>query len=148
MASGKGDKASKRSSLEGALRAFKARKQASAANAARDGKDLAAEIRKQEPLRAQLAALSQAERREVLDAAGLQQVSAAPRPLEPIRGGYVPAPGVKPARWHVWALKPRCELWEAVALSLDIEPEPRLLDDVRRGASPDFRLSRFAKPVL
>jgi hypothetical protein len=54
------------------------------------------------------------------------QVSNAPPPITPLRGGgYIPKPGTNDRlpRWNKWRLMPEVKIWEAVALSLNIEPE-------------------------
>lgn len=54
------------------------------------------------------------------------QVSKAPPPITPIRGNnYVPQ---KPKderlpRWNKWRLMPEVKMWEAIALSLNVEPD-------------------------
>lgn len=73
---------------------------------------------------ARLNALPQHERRQVLDAAGMHKVSAAPVPITPLQGSsYIqPLPPVPPPRWDRWGHMRDVELWEAVALSLNLEP--------------------------
>ena len=54
------------------------------------------------------------------------QVSNAPPPITPLRGGgYIPKPSTNDRlpRWNKWRLMPEVKEWEAVALSLNIEPE-------------------------
>lgn len=116
--------------LERALRDLKARKQAAAAAAIKN----APESERMKALQAELKALPQSERREVLDAMGIKNVSAAPEPITPTGGRWV-APRFKPqpARWAVWRLLPRVELWEAVALSLEIEPTDAAGEELGRG---------------
>jgi hypothetical protein len=111
--------------LEKALAELEARKQAAAEMAAKSTPHL----ERLTALQARLEALPQNERREVLDAIGLQKVSAAPKPITPLRGGgFVgrPAPQRQPARWALWLIIPRVELWQAVLLSLGIEPDGSL----------------------
>ena len=53
------------------------------------------------------------------------QVSKAPPPIMPIRGnGYIPkqSESDRLPRWNKWRLMPEVKEWEAVALSLNIEP--------------------------
>lgn len=55
------------------------------------------------------------------------QVSNAPPPISPlrVRGGFVPrkSESDRLPRWSKWRLMPEVKEWEAVALSLNIEPE-------------------------
>ncbi|OIQ92416.1 hypothetical protein GALL_256370 [mine drainage metagenome] len=53
------------------------------------------------------------------------QVSKAPAPISPIRGSYIPksSNNERLPRWGKWRLMTKVTLWEAVALSLNIEPE-------------------------
>lgn len=55
------------------------------------------------------------------------QVSRTPKPVTPLRGGTaraLPAPDWgQPADWNKWAYMLTVEVWRAVALSLDIEPD-------------------------
>ncbi len=53
---------------------------------------MAAELEKQYALQATLDALPQHERRQVLDAMGLQHISAAPPPITPLRGNCIHGP--------------------------------------------------------
>lgn len=119
--------------LERALADLEARKRAAAELAAEN----APELERLKALQARLDALPQSERREVLDAMGLHRVSAAPKPLEPERSSaYVrrPPPVLHPPRWPVWRALPYIELWQAVALSLSIEPEDALKAEACREA--------------
>ena len=50
-------------------------------------------------------------------------------------------------RWSVWRALARVELWQAVLLSLDIEPESRLRDELIRGPLPKYG-RRFGRPLL
>jgi hypothetical protein len=123
--------------LERALREHEARKRAAAERAAQQ----APESERLKALRAQLEALPQDERRAVLDAAGMRQVSAAPKPEEPLRGGgFVPRPNTKAIRWPAWLALPHVELWQAVALSVGVNPGDELRDDVGRAPSRFSRL--------
>lgn len=119
--------------LEHALREHEARKKAAAQQAP--------ELERLKALHAQLEALPQHERRAVLDAAGMRPVSTAPKPIEPLRGGgYVPRPSPKPIRWPAWLALPHIELWQAVALSLGVNPADELRGEVRRAPSRFSRL--------
>lgn len=123
--------------LERALREHEARKKAAAELAAQQAPDL----ERLKALRAQLDALPHNERRAVLDAAGMHHVSAAPKPIEPLRGsGYVLRPSPKAIRWPAWLALPHVELWQAVALSLGMDPADELRDEVRRAPSRFSRL--------
>ncbi len=53
------------------------------------------------------------------------KISKAPEPISPLRGGgYIPKPNKSERlpRWNKWRLMPEVKEWEAVALSLNIEP--------------------------
>lgn len=51
-------------------------------------------------------------------------VSRAPEPITPLSGrSYVPSSKPVPAKWNKWKHIPKCELWKAVCLTLDIEPD-------------------------
>ncbi len=120
-----------RMSLEDALAEMEAKNTEFAAFKAIHAPELAAQIAKGDELNARLAALPQKQRRQVLDAMGLHNVSAVPPPIESLRnsGSYClprAQPALQPARWQVWRLVPNAELWQAVALSLDIEPDDSL----------------------
>ena len=60
-------------------------------------------------------------------------MSNAPPPIKPIQGGGFVRPTPDPARWNVWRLMPTVKLWQAIALSLDLEPTDRLRDEALRG---------------
>lgn len=106
--------------LEAALRENELRK----IEAKKYGDAMAPELDKQIVLQAKLDALPQRERRQVLDAMGLKHVSAAPPPITPLRGaGVAPSRQPLPANWNKWKFIPKCELWKAVCLTLDIEPD-------------------------
>jgi hypothetical protein len=125
--------------LEKALAESEARKKAAAEMAAKS----APHLERLTALHAQLQALPQSERREVLDAIGLHKVSAAPPPITRLRGGgFVgrPAPQRQPARWALWLTIPRVALWQAVLLSLGIEPDDSLEAEAC-GRVPDEPLS-------
>jgi len=74
--------------LERGLQDSKKLKRAAAASAA----EMAPELKRLAALYKKLEALPQNERRKVLDAAGLRHVSAAPKPITPLRGlsSYTP----------------------------------------------------------
>lgn len=114
--------------LEKALADLEARKKAAAELATKN----APQIERLRTLQAKFAALPQSEQREVSDAletsrvfAGMRRVSAAPEPDTRLRGGFVAAPTPKnqPPRWPVWQSLPRVELWQAVLLSMGVEPD-------------------------
>lgn len=51
------------------------------------------------------------------------RISKAPSPITPVRGaGSVPSRSPSPANWNKWKFIPKCELWKAICLTLDIEP--------------------------
>jgi len=125
--------AAKADALEKALAELEAEKQAVAALAAKN----APQIERNKALEKQLAGLSQSERRKVLDGSGLRHISAAPRPIKPLRASgpmttakREDAPR-KPIAWNLWANAPEVALWEAAALLLDIDP--RSLQPLRDG---------------
>lgn len=104
--------------------------EASKGRAAADMVNMAPENERRAALDKKLAALPQHERRRILDAIGLKHVSAAPPPIKTLSGsGYVrhdvrlEPKGDRQPRWTKWRLMPEVEAWQAVALSLDIEPE-------------------------
>lgn len=116
----------KNKSLEDALAELEAKKTQTAEYAAKHAPELEAAMAKQNALNERLAALTQKERREVLDAAGLKHISAAPPPLEPIRSSYTQprTPAALPAiDWRYWRHMPEVKQWEACALSLNINPD-------------------------
>lgn len=53
------------------------------------------------------------------------QISKAPPPISPLRGGFIPrkTENDRLPRWNKWRLMPEVKECEAVALSLNIEPE-------------------------
>lgn len=56
------------------------------------------------------------------------QVPKAPAPITPLRGnGYVTSRGPSPANWNKWKHIPKVELWKAVCLTLDVEPDENVL---------------------
>lgn len=115
--------------------------EAQIAERVRHARDNAAQIAQREEdqarLKARFDALPQAERRRVLDQAGLRHVSAAPAPINPLRGGRGAAwkPPSNPIDWSHWRLMPVLPLWHAVTLSLNQNPEgfhPDWADDETR----------------
>ena len=114
--------------------------EASNAKAAQHRPDLELMLAESKALKARLNALPQEQRRAALDAAGLRHVSAAPEPITPIRYSYRPnasTPGNPPTPatvtaqplalrmpdWEKWGYMVTCTVWQAVALSLNIEPD-------------------------
>lgn len=103
----------------------------------------ALESDKHAKLQSQLDALPQHERRRVLDATGQHRVCSAPRPLERIKnsGGFSQRPRpfnteVKGAtNWAYWQHVSTVEIWQALLLSLNIEPTGKgwLLDNAPGG---------------
>ena len=68
-------------------------------------------------------------------------VSKAPIPIRPLRGvGSAPEVRLGPGRWDLWRLIPKCELWQAVSLSLDVEPTDEMARQLRRGRTEYSRL--------
>lgn len=52
------------------------------------------------------------------------QVSKAPPPIVPLRGSsFAPSRKPSPANWSKWKHIPKCPLWKAICLTLDIEPD-------------------------
>ena len=78
-------------------------------------------------LEAVFAIPDQAERRKLLDDAGLQHVSAAPRPIEPIpvEALRLPRPPADKASidWLFWKAMPHVKLWQACALAVGLDPD-------------------------
>ena len=78
-------------------------------------------------LNKRLEALSQSERRQVLDAMGLKHISAAPEPITPLKGSSYRPPNKPPEPpridWRYWRHMPEVKQWEACALSLNINPD-------------------------
>ena len=113
-------KGSKNPSIEQALCALEKKKD-DAAKLALTKKSEFDEISK---LQKRLDALSYEERRGVLNAAGYGHISAAPSPITPIRPSYsAPSCAPQATKWEVWKFIPKVELWQAVCLTLDIEPD-------------------------
>jgi hypothetical protein len=120
-------------SLEVALAELEARKANASKSRDEHNAEFSAAIAKQRALEEKRDALPQQERRQVLDATGMKNVSAAPKPIEAMRGsGYVRRTKTQPARWQVWRLMPVVKMWQAVALSLNIEPAESLAGDAVR----------------
>ena len=67
-------------------------------------------------------------------------VSKAPPPITPLRGSFSRSSRPTTANWSKWQHIPHCRLWEAVCLTLDIEPGDTLGDWVRnhRGVPHGF----------
>ena len=109
--------------LEQALRGLDASKRAAADMAA----SIEPELERLATLNEQLEALPQSERRQVLDAMGLKHVSAAPKPITPLRGSSYIHPRTPAALpdidWRYWRHIPEVKQWEACALSLNINPD-------------------------
>lgn len=52
------------------------------------------------------------------------QVPKAPTPIVPLRGSsFAPSRKPSPANWSKWKHIPKCPLWKAICLTLDIEPD-------------------------
>ncbi len=75
------------------------------------------------------ASLSKNELRAYLDANGMSNVSLAPLPLDSVRSsGYHEPKKPPPIDWSHWLLMPQVSLWEAVALSVNLNPETLKFD--------------------
>lgn len=77
-------------------------------------------------LNEKLEALPQHEHRQVLGAMGLERVSDAPKPITPLPNkpmALPPLPAPPPPNWGKWSRMLDVELWQAVALTLNFEPE-------------------------
>ena len=112
--------------LEVALAEMEAKKSHLAEYRVNRAPEIEAATAKRNALNAKLAALPQKERRQVLDAAGLKHISAAPPPKEPIRSRYTQprTPAAPPViDWRYWRHMPEIRQWEACALSLNIKPD-------------------------
>ena len=113
--------------LEEALAQLEASNAKAAELRARQVPGLIAEAVKRTELNARLAALPQEQRRQVLNAAGLTHVSAAPEPITPIRGNYAAqarAPVAPPAiNWALWCNMRTVRLWQACALMVGLDPD-------------------------
>jgi hypothetical protein len=114
-------------SLEDALAAHEKRKAQAMAAQDANAEEIAAAAERRAALQKKLDALPQRERRQVLDAAGLKHVSAAPPPPSHIRGSYAPAkpkaPDVSKPDWRFWTKIKAVKVWQAIVLSLDIDPD-------------------------
>jgi hypothetical protein len=121
-------------------------------------------------MRRRMASLSQPQRRQAMDNAGLSHISAAPIPLGAgetyaatldrklerkrssmhIAGVKSPRPRTHFPDWHVWSNIPQAEIWQAVALTLDIDPD--FLEGVdwnsRDGHEFDMCSQQFKKRLL
>ena len=141
--------------LEAALADMEAQKAAAAEFRDEDKAEFAAEIARLNAAHAKLAALPQQERRQVLAAAGLKGVSAAPKPLEPLRGGSfvrtLSQQAPEPINWKLWLNMPQVALWEAVALLLNIDPRSLKHSPhgwpAGPGTGPHFEPGSFPSPV-
>ena len=141
--------------LEAALADMEAQKAAAAEFRDEHEAEFAADMAKLNAAHAKLAALPLHERRQVLNAAGLKHVSAAPKPIEPLRGGsFVRPPSERapePINWKLWLNLPQVALWEGVALLLNIDP--RSLKHSPQGwmagpgTGPHFEPGSFPSPV-
>lgn len=111
--------------LEDALAAMEATNAQAAELKAEHAPELEASLARLKVQAARLATLPQDQRRQVLDDAGLKNVSAAPKPVTPIQGlsRIEPLPQVPPPKWEKWRHMRDVELWEAVALSVNLEPD-------------------------
>ena len=131
--------------LEEALADLEARKAAVTEWKREHGPALEAAMAKNDALNTRVAALSQKDRRQVLDAAGMKHVSAAPAPLEHIRGsGYSPPnKPPEPIDWEHWGFMRDCDvsLWEAVALSLNVNPDAVRMDKAGEDFNKRLRLA-------
>lgn len=141
--------------LEAALADMEAQRAAAAEFRDEHKAEFAAEIARLNAAHEKLAALPQQERRQVLAAAGLKGVSAAPKPLEPLRGGSfvrtLSQQAPEPINWKLWLNLPQVALWEAVALLLNIDP--RSLKHSPQGwmagpgTDPHFEPGSFPSPA-
>lgn len=89
---------------------------------------LAREMAEREALLAEVFAIpDQAERRRLLDSVGLSHISAASKPIEPIKGSAhrVPMPQQRsePIDWQFWVAMPHVQLWQACALAVGLNPD-------------------------
>lgn len=115
--------------LEDALAEIEASNAKAAELRAKQAPELIAAAVKRTALNARLAALPQAQRRQVLDAAGMKHVSAAPDPITRLkgRGSSYTQPRTPVALcaidWRYWRHMPEIKQWEACALSLNINPD-------------------------
>jgi hypothetical protein len=112
---------------------------------------MAAQAAKMEELTNQLQALSQPDRRRILDSVGLKNVSAVPRPIEPIRA-LAPVEtetnvGAHGPRWAAWKALPKLELWQCVALSLNLEPTEKIKSAMQSGRQQGYRFAGMGAPA-
>jgi hypothetical protein len=100
-------------------------------------------IEKDEAFRRSLDHLSPNARRIALDAAGMHRVSSAPRPITPIVGSvvYTAKPAPSPIDWSHWKLMLEVPLWEAVALSVNINPKGLRFDTAGEGFENRLRIA-------
>jgi hypothetical protein len=133
--------------LEQALRDLESEKAARSAFEAK----IAAQAAKWEELDNQLQALSQSDRRRILDSVGLKNVSAVPRPIEPIRASAPLEIETHVRRhdpkWAAWKALPRLELWQCVALSINLEPTERIKSAMQSGRQEGYRFSNMGAPA-
>ena len=118
--------------------------------------ELEAETAKQNALDLRLAALSQSQRRQVLNEAGLRHISAAPPPITPLKGSSyrlpIKRPFEQPIDWRYWRHMPEVKQWEACALSLNIDPlnlkhsSNAWMSGV--GGAPKFSLANFPSEAV
>lgn len=113
--------------LEDALAEIEASNAKAAELRAKQAPELIAEAVKRTALNARLAALPQKQRRQVLDAAGLNHVSAAPEPITPVSGRNATQPRTPAALpaidWAFWRNMRTVKLWQACALVVGLEPD-------------------------
>jgi hypothetical protein len=126
----KGCEVTDKKSLEEALAELEARNAKAAALRAKQAPELIAAAVKRTALNARLAALPQAQRRQVLDAAGLNHETAAPEPITPVSGRNAPPPRVPVAPvapraidWAFWRNMHTVKLWQACALVVGVDPD-------------------------
>jgi len=112
---------------------------------------MAAQAAKMEELTNQLQALSQPDRRRILDSVGLNNVSAAPRPLEPLKASAQleseSSSDPLGPRWAAWKALPKLELWQCVALSINLEPTERIKSAMQSGRQQGYRFSNMGAPA-
>lgn len=133
--------------LEQALRDLEREKAARSAFEA----EIAAQAAKWEELDNKLQALSQSDRRRILDSVGLKNVSAAPRPIESIKASAPlesePHVRRRDPKWAAWKALPRLELWQCVALSINLEPTERIKSAMQSGRQEGYRFSNMGAPA-
>jgi hypothetical protein len=112
---------------------------------------MAAQAAKMEELTNQLQALSQPDRRRILDSVGLNNVSAAPRPLEPLKASAQleseSSSDPLGPRWAAWKALPKLELWQCVALSINLEPTEGIKSAMQSGRQQGYRFSNMGAPA-